>query len=232
MVAGQPTIVTIFQKVIKANMLKAQPKTVENYNENDDLPVGWRQDELDRMYRLKRVEMLQRGWKSTSIKPSGRSVVVNDLQLNSKSKEVQVLAETSVLPVAIQSDASTISDIGASGASCTDKVGSGLSRVSGLQTDQTVLSFSSPRSRKNIYTNKSVQSLISFHAKAFVSRERGSPRKGIGNIILTPPKKRGLEGDSSVEQFKDSDLSKSPGRQPIESPAKRLRKNNISAAAE
>ena len=118
-VAGQPTIVTIFQKVIKANMLKAQPKTcgfVENFNENDDLPVGWRQDELERMYRLKRVEMLQRGWKSTSIKPSGRSVVVNDLQLNSKSKEVQVLDETSVLPVAIQSDASTLSDIGASGA--------------------------------------------------------------------------------------------------------------------
>ena len=135
------------------------------------------------------------------------------------------MAETSVLPVAVQIDTSTISNIEAIGASCTDKVGSGLSRVSGLQTDQTVLGFSSPRSRKNIYMNKSVQSLISFHATAFVSWERGSPRKGIGNIImLTPPKKRGLEGDSSVEQFKDSDLSKSPGRQPIESPAKRLRK--------
>ena len=84
--------------------------------------------------------MLQRGWKSTKIKPGGSSVVVNDLELNSKSKEVQVLAETSVLPVAIQSDASTLSDIGASGASCTDKVGSGLSRV--CETDQTVISFS------------------------------------------------------------------------------------------
>ena len=80
--------------------------------------------------------------------------------------------------------------------------------------------------------NKSVQSLISVHATAFVNGDRGSPRKGIRNNILTPPKKRGLEGDSSVEQFTDSDLSKSPGRQPTESPAKRLRKHNISAAAE
>ena len=46
------------------------------------------------------------------------------------------------------------------------------------------------------------------------------------------PKKRGMQGDSSIENFTDSDLTKSPGRQRTESPAKRVQKHNISAGAE
>ena len=70
---------------------------------------------------------------------------------------------------------------------------------------------------------------MSFHSTAFVNGEGGSSRMGeIRKSILTSTKKRGLEGDSSNEYYTNSDLSKSPGRQPVESPAKILRQKNIS----
>ena len=162
------------------------------------------------------------------------------MEVNDESREIQILAETSVL------------HFEASGASCTDKVGSGpdgceqnvctsvsgknetfgISRVCGHQDSdgdmQTVLSFSSPRSKTNIYMNKSVKTLTSFHATAVLNGEGGSSRMGeFRKSILTSTKKRGLEGDSSDEFYTNSDLAKSPGRQPLESPAKRLRQKNI-----
>ena len=107
----------------------------------------------------------------------------------------------------------------------------GISGVCGHQDIDmhSVLSFSGPRLKKNSYMNKSVRTLMSFHSTAFVNGEWGTSRLGeIGKkCILTSPKKRGLEGDSSGELYTNSDLAKSPGRQPVESPARRLRQKNI-----
>ena len=152
MLAGQPSIATIFQKMSKVKLSESQPKMcleMKDNTESDDLPESWKEYELDRMLRLKRVEMSQRGWKATSnqnIESGGSSVI---------------LAETSVL------HESTINNLEGSGVSCTDKVGSGpdgceqnvcaslsgknetfgISRVCGRQFIDmwTVLSFSSTR---------------------------------------------------------------------------------------
>ena len=51
---------------------------MKDNTEIDDLPEGWKEYELDRMFRLKRVEMFERGWKANSNRniESGVSIVI------------------------------------------------------------------------------------------------------------------------------------------------------------
>ena len=202
--SGQPSIISIFKRMTEAKESSFKQGSICR----DDLPVGWKDEELDKMYRLEMVKYLQKGWKDkkgvsigmlkNDIQPSGSKSenefknteevsdvnqyglrVVTGCDVSSRVCGLHVRTETNVSKLRYE----TMSGCDVLGEVCVQMTKTKPNFRNGeVETDRqevkTSSSFSSPRSKRNIFKKKSVETLNSLHTTEFGKGGGGPTEKG------------------------------------------------------